>query len=341
MPNRYNIENIRKCTEELLISKGMQRTDAMIFADSMLQADIHGVSTHGIRMLPSYIEKINRNEFSFEKVQVIKQYSAFTIIDALNTIGAVSAIECVEIAIKKAKSSGIHIVFSRNSNTFGPGFYYAEKIAESGMLGLVCCNTPAAMPAFNGLEAMLGTNPLAFACPTKSYGNIVVDMATSVVAKSRFGVAKAKGELLQPGWGLNLRGEPTVDPDEAIKGFVLPMAGFKGYGIAMMIDLVSGLLSGAGYLNNVGKFYSNDRGCMNVGHCIVAFNPQILYEGDFLEAADQYINILKSSKTVQGKSIVLPGDDRKQNEMLALKNGIELTDDVAQKLEVLFEKKLF
>ena len=340
MADRLNIALIREKSEAVLSSRGMPVRDASVFVDSMLSADMCGVSTHGIRMLPSYVQKIDRGEFSFDSPSIIKQLPSFTVIDAKNTIGAVSAKYAVDIAIEQAKDAGIHTVFSRNSNTFGPGFYYAEKIADVGMIGFACCNAPAAMPTFNGLEVMLGTNPLAFAAPTKSYGTIVMDMATSVVAKSRFGTAKAKGEKLEPGWALDKYGNPTTDPDEGIQGFVLPMAGFKGYGIAMMIDMMSGFMSGAGYLNGVGKFYSQDGVCMNVGHMIVAFNPELIYDGDYLSDADCYVERLRASKAVDGKQIVIPGEDRKRRRLEAEKSGIELTPDVVEKLEHLFEERL-
>ena len=336
----YDIEFIREKAVESLVAFGLSNNDADVVVDSMLAADLNGVSTHGIRMLPAYIQKINKGAYSFTQPVVIKQFPAFTIIDAQNTIGAVSASYAVEIVTKQAETNGIHTVFSRGSNTFGPAFYYVEKIASHGMIGFVCSNAPAAMPAFNGLEAMLGTNPFAFALPTKSYGIIVMDMASSIVAKSRFGVAKAKGEKLGQGWALDRNGNPTTDPDEGIKGFVLPMAGFKGYGIAMMIDIMSGFLSGAGFLNNVGKFYSENDACMNVGHMIMAVNPRMIYDGDFLSEADKYVETLKNSKVMEGKSIALPGDDRKMNKKEAINNGISLTQDVVEKLEAIFNEKL-
>ena len=340
MKKYYDIGFLRKASEKILIERGMPLKDAVVFVDTMLSADMCGVSTHGIRMLPSYIQKIEKNEYFFETPEILKQFPSFTIINANNSIGAVSASFATDIAIEQARISGIHTVFSRNSNTLGPCFYYVEKVAEAGMIGFLCCNSPAAMPVYNGLEAMLGTNPLAFAAPTKSYGNIVVDMATSVVAKSRFATAKSRGERLEPGWALDKNGHPTTDPDEGIQGFILPMAGFKGYGIAMMIDMMSGFISGAGYLNTVGKFYSNDGNCMNVGHMIVVFNPLLLYEGDYFADADKYIERLRSSKVIEGKNIIIPGEDRKARKKEAIINGICLTADVVEKLEQLFGEKL-
>lgn len=331
---------IRSRSEAILTERGMPEKDAAVLVDSMLAAEICGVATHGIRMLPAYVQKIDRGDFSFATPSIVKQFAAFTILDANNTVGAVSADYAVKIAVEQARLHGIHTVLSRNCNTFGAGFYYVEKIAESGMLGLVCCNSPAAMPAFNGLEAMLGTNPVAFAMPTRSYGSVVVDMATSVVAKSKFAVVRDEGKQLEPGWALDQNGNPTTDPDQGIRGLVLPMAGFKGYCIAMMIDIVSGFLSGAGYLNRVGKFYSMDGGCMNVGQMITAFNPTLLYDGDFITDADTYVERLKHSKTLEERQIIIPGERRRKRREEALKMGLCLTEDVCCELEKLFGEKL-
>ncbi len=333
MSKRYDIEHLRAECEKALIVRDMPKKDAVIFVDTLLTADMCGVATHGIRMLPSYIRKIERGDFSFGEPDIIRQSTSFTVMDAKNTVGAVSANKAAEIAAGQAKTSGIHIVFTRNANTFGAGAYYVEKIANEGQIGIACCNSPAAMPAFNGLEPLLGTNPLAFAAPTKSYGHIVFDMATSKVAKSRFGVAKAKGEMLKPGWALDKEGNPTIDPDEALQGLVLPMAGFKGYGLALMIDIMAGMLSGAGWLNNVHKFYSQDGACMDVGHMIMAIDPALIYDGDFLADMDRYVQTLRASKASQGEKILVPGDRRKKQIEMAEKYGVELSTEVVKQLE--------
>ena len=340
MENRYDIEFLRTESVKVLCKWGMTEDDAHVVVDSMLQADINGVGTHGIRMVYSYIHKFEKGDFSIGSAIVVKDSPAFTVLDANNAVGAVSAKKAIDICSEKAAQYGMHTVFARNCNTFGPGFYYAEELAKKGLIGFVCCNAPAAMPAFNGLEPMLGTNPLAFACPSKTKGTIVLDMATSIVAKSRFSVAMANGEKLQEGWAVDKDGHPTTDPVEAIKGFVLPMAGFKGYGIAMAIDILSGFLSGAAYLNKVNKFYSQNGGGMNVGQMFIAIDPKQVYDGDFEADMDEYINILRSSKVMEGRTIAIPGDDRIAKKETSLTKGIELSQDTVEKLESLFNVKL-
>ena len=337
---RFDIEKIRSLSEQTLIGCNLGKEEAALVVDSMLEADINGVSTHGIRMLYAYVDKLKSGQFSIAQSIVIKDSPSFTVMDSNNIIGAISAAKASSICIEKAKEYGMHTLFAKNCNTFGPAFYYAEMMSNAGMIGFVCSNTPAAMPAFNGLEPMLGTNPLAFSCPSKTKGTITLDMATSIVAKSHFSTALANHEKLKEGWALDQNGHPTTDPMEAIKGFVLPMAGFKGYGIAMAIDILSGFLSGAGYLNKVNKFYSQDGKGMNVGQMFVAINPEMVYEGDFLADMDDYIQILRNSKVVEGKKIALPGDDRVQRRDASLQCGIELAEDTVKKLESLFDVTL-
>lgn len=340
MEQRYDIEFLREQSVKTLCNCSMSDTDAYVVVDSMLQADINGVSTHGIRMLYSYIHKIKKGDFNIGSATVVKNSPSFTVLDANNVVGAISAKTAIDICAEKAFQYGIHTVFARNCNTFGPGFYYVEKLAKKGLIGFVCCNAPAAMPAFNGLEPMLGTNPLAFACPSKTKGTIVLDMATSIVAKSHFSVAMANGDKLQEGWAVDKNGHPTTDPVEAMKGFVLPMAGFKGYGIAMAIDILSGFLSGAAYLNKVNKFYSQNGGGMNVGQMFIAIDPKQVYDGYFEADMDEYISILRDSKVMEGKSIAIPGDDRIAKKETSLTKGIELSQDTVEKLESLFNVKL-
>ena len=201
-------------------------------------------------------------------------------------------------------------MFSRNNNTLGPAFYYALKAAEQGTIGIIFTNSPAQMAPFGGKEKMLGTNPFSAVIPVPEKDPIIIDMATSVVAKSKFKQYKDEGKQLPDGWALDINGCPTNDSDEGIKGFVLPMAGFKGYGISMLIDILAGLVSGAAFLNKVGRFYSDSSSTMNVGYTCIAIDPKVVMGEEYNQAICEYVNLLRSSKSVEGKKIILPGDDR-------------------------------
>lgn len=282
-----------------------------IIADCMAVADEWGVTSHGVRILSAHIDKIIRGGYNLNpKFKFIRHTPAFALIDGDNAFGPVSANFCMNLAIENAKKVGIFQVFSRNNNTVGPAFYYPLKAAEQGLIGILFSNSPAQMAPFGGKEKMLGTNPFAAVIPVPGNDPIVIDMATSVVAKSKFKEYKESGKLLPDGWALDENGRPTNDPDEGMKGLVLPMAGFKGYGIAMLIDIISGLVSGAAYLNKVGRFYSVDNTPMNVGFCCIAIDPNIVLGEDYSNAISDYVNTLRNSKPVDGNPIILPGDDR-------------------------------
>ena len=201
-------------------------------------------------------------------------------------------------------------VFSKNNNTVGPAFYYPLKAAEQGLIAILFSNSPAQMAPVGGKEKMLGTNPFSTVILVPGSEPLIVDMATSIVAKSKFKQYKEAGMPLPEGWALDEHGRPTTDPEEGIKGFVLPMAGFKGYGIAMLIDILSGLLSGAAFLNKVGRFYSVDNNPMNIGFCCVAIDPRIVMGDNYNTTIVDYVNTLRNSQRVGDEPIVLPGDDR-------------------------------
>lgn len=334
---RYNLFLLVDAAIKVLIDNGVNETDAKIVVDSMIEADYSGVNTHGIRMLSSYVEKLKNKEFSLLEPEVKRSCNSFTVIDANNSMGPVSANKATLIAIEKAKENGIYFVFSRNSNTYGPAFYYAEKIAKAGLLGFTCCNTPATMPLVNGIEPMLGTNPLAFACPSVANGSIILDMATSVIAKSKIGLAKTRGEKLNEGCALDSDGNPTVDPAEAIRGMILPMAGYKGSGLALMIDIISGFLSGSEYLNKVGKFYSSNGESMNVGQLFVAIDPVLIYGDEFYNDFEDYIDVIRRSKSHDGINVTIPGDGkvakRKENE----EKGLFLPEETVEKLRTVID----
>ncbi len=332
MNSSFDVNSIRIESEKVLEKHGLSEEDSRIVIDTMLEADMAGISSHGICMLPTYIDKIENGYFSMEFPAIIKSTESFAVVDARNTIGVISANYCTKLVGKRAKKAGMYTVFSRNCNTFGTASYFTNKLAEDGLIGIVFSNFPAAMPVANGVEPKLGTNTVAFSCPSKSYGAIVIDTATSAVAKSKFGICRSEGKELPDGWDLNSAENPTNYSLSGIKGLVLPMAGFKGCGIAMIIDILSGALSGAVYLNKDNKFYSKTNEPMNVGYSFIAIDPSAVYDDDFLSLMDEYIERVREFKPAEGKTIIVPGDRRKLEKKRAEENDISFTSDSINKL---------
>lgn len=294
-----------------LVSNGVNEAQAEILADCLVTADEYGVTSHGTAVLQSHIDRIKRGGYNLNPdLKVIKETAAFALVDGDNAIGPVSAMFCLDYALRKCRECGVFTVFARNNNTFGPAFYYSLKAAEQGCIAFVCSNSPAQMAPVGGVEKMLGTNPLAAVIPVPDSDPIIIDMATSAVAKSKFKEYKNEGKPLPEGWALDKDGNPTTDPDEAMSGLVLPMAGFKGYALSMLIDVIAGALSGAATLDRVGRFYSDDGSCMNVGFYMTVIDPTVVLGDDYNKEIKEYVARLRNSRSAEGKKIVLPGDDR-------------------------------
>ena len=168
------------------------------------------------------------------------------------------------------------------------------------------------MTPIGSKDKLLGTNPFSIVVPNGDEP-IILDMATSVVAKSKFKEYKAQGKELPKGWAVDEYGQPTTDPDAAIRGSVLPMSGMKGYGMALMIDVLSGVLSGAAWLNKVGRFYSEDGTGMNVGYCFTVIDPKQVLGEEYKTAIAEFVTTIRNSSAVDGGTVALPGDDRLQH----------------------------
>ncbi|MBO4950854.1 MAG: Ldh family oxidoreductase [Clostridia bacterium] len=325
----YKKDEIKAKTKNVLLQSGLEDNSAEVFAEYMTQVELYGVKSHGLKTLKAHLKKIESGGYNLTpSFQVKKETSAFAVIDGDNAIGMLSGIHCVDYAVKKAKESGVFTTFSFNNNTYGAAFYYALRAAQKGCICFTMSNSPAQMAAAGGCEKILGTNPFSIAIPAKNNHPIVVDMATSVVAKSKINEYAENGLPIPDGWALDANGKPTTDAKVALNGLMQPMAGFKGYGMSMMIDILTGVISGASYLGNVGRFYNSEKKCMDVGFTFIVINPKIVYGTEFYSEMDSYINSVRTGKNVEGMKISIPGDDRLDNYRRNLKNGIYVSDSI-------------
>lgn len=320
-------EELKKLTSVKLVNAGVSEENAKKVADCYATADLYGVSSHGVAILPVHLKRLLAGGYNLTPTfPIIKEGGSFQVVDGENAIGVLSALRCVEFAVKGAKKNGLFAVNSFHNNTLGPAFYYALEMTKKGFIGIVLCNSPAQMTAPNGKTKLLGTNPLAIAIPNADRP-IVLDMATSAVAKSKIKQMKENGESIPIGWALDENFHPTQNAEAALRGYILPMAGFKGYGLAIMIDILAGVLSGAGYLDNVGRFYSPDFTCMDVGFSFIAIDPHQTYGTGFEPLIESYVSrIEKDERVDENKEIFLPGFDRLKNKENNEKNGIEIDD---------------
>lgn len=332
---RIEVGKIKNVSETLFKAFGLSAKDAEIAADCLIEAELAGISTHGISMLPAHVKKLINGYNAKAKLEIERGTASFSVCNAHNAIGMVSAWKCTELVIEKSSESGVHMVFCHGANTFSAAYCYAKHLAENKKIGFVCCNSPAQMAPINGIEKLLGTNPLAIGIPANSEEPFIFDMATSAVAKSRINQALYAGEKIPFGWATDINGNPTDDPQAAVAGFILPMAGPKGYGLSMAIDILSGMLSGAAYLDGVGRFYSQNDSCMNVGHMFVAIDPTVVYGENFFDEMDDYLHRIRASKSSNRNPVLAPGDLNSLYKKGALQSGLEVSETLKEEINKL------
>ncbi len=337
--NKYDAKIIYNIMVELLRKVDVNEKDSQIIAKCYIEADLAGVSTHGVNIFPEHLRKFIDEVYNKKpEIKIKKQTASFATLDGAKAAGPVAAYHAMQLAVEKAKSEGIFTTFIGNTNTIGPAFVYNNLALEEKMIGITLTNSPAQMAPANGKEKLLGTNPLAISIPAEKEPPIIYDIATSQVAKSKIKEALLANKKIPMDWATDENGEPTDDPEKAIKGLVLPMAGYKGYGLSMCIDILSGVISGASFLNHVGRFYGNNE-CMNVGVTCIAINPKVVLDDNFYKKMDEYIQTLKNSKKVNPKEeIHVPGENRILNREKALKEGIEIQEQTVKELQQYIKK---
>jgi LDH2 family malate/lactate/ureidoglycolate dehydrogenase len=222
--------------------------------------------------VPVYAERLRTGVLNpHPRPRVVRRDGAMALVDGDSGPGQVAAVMATDLSIQLAREHGIGIVSVRRSGHYGAAGYYAIRAAEAGLVGMSMTNTEPLVIPYGGAAAALGTNPIAFAAPTRD-GIFNLDMATSQVAMNKVFNARSEGRAIPEGWGVDARGEPTTDPDAAVFG--VPLGGYKGYGLALMVEILCGVLAGAGVRGGVGNLYSGGQERQNSGHFHLALDPQ-------------------------------------------------------------------
>lgn len=308
MPN-ISLSSIDNITRASLYKVGVDHNSIDIVLDTIHYANRRGVPTHGVGRLPLYIKKILAGSFNpKDECEVIKDFGAMAILDAHNGFGQVAANKAVNIAIAKAKKYGVAAVGVRNSNNFATAGYFGDMAAKNGMVAMIYANASPAMAPTGGSKAILGTNPICYAFPSCSndVDPIVLDMATTQVARGKVRLAAKNGEVIPLGWAIDSNGQATSDPNEALKGSLLPVGGYKGYGLSLFVDLFAGLLTDSACSGEVQPL-SDLKAPSRNGHLFILIDA-----ASFLEKEKLSQEILKFKAAVKacgepGK-VMLPGE---------------------------------
>lgn len=337
---KHKIEEVRAFAEGVMRSVGLEEHDARVFADCLLQSEIRGIASHGITRLKAYSEKIRDGHVDgTAKPAVLREQDATLLIDGKNGPGAVVGKFAIERCIEKAGSSGACFAAVNNSSHYGFGGYYAMAALKHNMIGLAVCNSDAAVAPFGGTKPMLGTNPLSIAIPGGKLPDLVLDMATSVVAKGKVNLAQKLGKSIPKGWIIDEHGNETENPADIIGGALLPFGGVKGYAIALIIDVLVCGLAGAKTSPEITSFFAgtDPRGFQNVGFFLGAIDIAAFVDIETFRArVDALFSAIKASPAAPGfEQVMIPGEIEQRNAESCARDGIELSEPVVAELREL------
>jgi LDH2 family malate/lactate/ureidoglycolate dehydrogenase len=313
---------------------GMSASDARLVADTLVQADLWGHQSHGVLRLGWYLDRIRNGVMSpVTKPEFVVDSGAIALIDGHDGVGHVLTMLATQEAVRRANQHGVAVVGVRSSNHFGTCMYYTRLGALDGCVMWLTSNGGPAMAPWGGRKKIIGTNPWSVAAPAGKHPPFLMDMANTGVARGKIYLARNRREKIPEGWAIDSNGAPTTDPQAAIDGIILPMAGHKGYAIAMMVDVLSGVLTGGGFLSQVHSPYKTAEQS-NCGHFMVAVNIEALQPlSQFHERMEQYIAEIKSVPLAQGfDEIFYPGEMEARNDIANRRDGLLLPQDTCASL---------
>ena len=336
---RIHAEPLRLFAEQLLAKNGMPEPDARIVAEHLVSANLRGVDTHGVLRLRIYIDRIKAGGNNpVPSIRVVNETPVSAVLDGDNSLGQVCGHKAMHLAIAKARDIGIGIVTARNSNHYGMAGHYAMMALDEAMIGISMTNVLASMPPTGGREAKVGNNPLAIAFPAGDELPVVLDAATSLSSWGRVFVAMQSGESLPEGFFLDQAGNPTLRPEDVLNGgLLLPIAGYKGYGLALCISFLTGLLSGGTFDAEIPhpNLHVMRPGENAFFMAAIRVDPFVPVE-QFRKHADEAIRQIRASKRVPGvERIYLPGEKEFETESERSRSGIPLSPEMQSELRQL------
>ena len=333
---------LRQFCIEVLEKAGVPHDDAKIVADVQVESDLRGVHTHGTVAILGYVQRINKGGTNPRpNITVIKESPFHALVDGDNGLGQLVAVKAMEICITKTKESGIATVGAQRSSHFGAAANYSMMALKEDLIGVALTNAAAVLAPPGGLTGIFGTNPISFAAPTNHSYPMVLDLAMSVAAQQKIFQAYREEWKIPLDWGLDSEGKPTDDPRTALtSGLMPPIGNHKGYGLAMMVEVLSAVLTGGHFGRATQPSNWRPENKLNVGHLFVALNPEIFMPLDeFKDRMETLIADIKNSKLMEGTDrVYVPGERGYEKRQQQIKEGIPLPPATVTALERLQEE---
>jgi len=309
---------------------------AKICADALINAELVGAPSHGLSRLKMYCDRINKKVINPKpKIKIKKISQSITQIDANNSIGFVAADIGIKKAISNAKKTGIGLVGIKNSGHYGLSGYYAEQAVKKNLITMCFTNAPPAIAPHGAKKSLFGTNPICFGTPTASKIPFILDTSVSVINRGKIRVAARTNKKIPEGVALDKFGKPTTDAKKALAGVQLPIAGFRGSGLAWMVDILSGVLTGGNHGGKVKDPFDDFSGPQNIGHLFIAIKPN-LFIGNYNERIKENIKRIKRLPKIKGvKEILYPGQNKHRRYKKNLNKKINIPTNIAKDLKKL------
>ena len=331
--NRNNLERILiKIFEKF----GLKKNHAKISSDALINAELVGAYSHGLSRLKMYCDRINKKVINPKpRIRVKKISPSISHLDADNSIGFVAADMAVKEAIKNAKKTGIGLVAVKNSGHYGLSGYYAEQAVKKNLTIMIYTNAPPAVAPYGSLKSLFGTNPICFGTPTGTKVPFILDTSISMINRGKIRVAARNNQKIPMGVALDKFGKPTTDAKKALQGVQLPIAGFRGSGLAWMVDILSGVLTGGNHAGRVKDPFDDFSGPQNIGHLFFVMKPN-LFVGNYSERIKENIKRIKRLPKIKGvKEILYPGQSKLRRFKKNLNKKINIPANIAEDLKKL------
>lgn len=327
---------LEEFTASVMRALGLPHEDAATVATLMVEADMQGSDGHGVIRLAPYAKRILAGGINLKPdIKVVQERTAMALLDGNNGMGHLIMKKATELAIHKARSAGIAWVGSRLSNHAGPASLYARMALQHDMIGLYfAVGNANHLPPWGGLDMLLSTNPIAAAIPTLIEAPVVLDMATTVAAYGKVKAKAQRGEMMPEGWMIDRQGKPLLDPTKSEEGFLLPIGGYKGYGLSLIVGILAGTLNGAAMGRQVIDFNKDFSTTTNTGQAIAIIDPSAFGDiTEFKQNVDILVRELRGSERMPGVDrIWLPGEQSHEKRLSNEAHGIVLAPSLMKQL---------
>ena len=322
--------------KKIFIKLGLINSHASICADALINAELVGAPTHGLSRLKMYCDRIKKKLINPKpKIKIKKISNSITQIDANNSIGFVAADIGIKQTIINAKKTGIGLVGIKNSGHYGLSGYYAEQAVKKNLIVFCFTNAPPAIAPHGAKKSLFGTNPICFGSPTSSKVPFILDTSVSMINRGKIRVAAKTGKKIPRGVALDKNGQPTIDAMKALAGVQLPIAGFRGSGLAWMVDILSGVVTGGNHGGKVKDPFDDFTGPQNIGHLFITMKTN-LFVRNYKDRIKENIKRIKKLPKIKGiKEILYPGQNKFLRYKKSIKKEIKIPKNIKEEMDIL------